>query len=200
MSAEVTVSKESLPDLQFVTVGGDVVTEDVVAVWAKDRLFLNSYGPTEATVACTVAQVRPGQGITIGKAFGHYEVHVLDPDTLELTPVGERGVLFIGGPTLARGYLNEAEKTAERFVNSRWGRLFNSGDACSLDKQGNITLYGRVNFQVKVRGLRIELEAVESAVKEIPGVFACEARAIDGQSLVMLVSGAQVEEQAVKAA
>ena len=173
------VSRTSgLPHLRILDVGGEALGADVVSTWAPGRRLFNSYGPSEISVVCTGAYVNPGDVITIGAQLPTYKCYILDPETLDLKPDGERGVLFVGGIGLARGYLEEEEKTKAKFIElPDIGRVYNTGDLALRDEFGRIHYHGRVDWQVKVRGIRIELEALEQAIMELSTVKHCEDRA-----------------------
>lgn len=110
-----------LPALRSVLVGGEACPRELVERWARSgRRMLNTYGPTEATVTATWAELRPGRPVTIGTALPTYSVLLLDEDLREVAP-GEVGEIAIGGPGVARGYVGLPEKTADRFARSRVG-------------------------------------------------------------------------------
>ena len=140
--------------------------------------FMNGYGPTESTTYVTafrISKVEPEtDNIPIGKPIATAEILVLD-SSLELTPVGVFGELYIGGRGLARGYINRPDLTAERFVphpyNQKGGeRLYRTGDRARWLADGNLEFQGRIDSQVKIRGYRIELGEIETALSEQPGV------------------------------
>jgi len=190
-----------LPHLRILDVGGEALGADVVETWAPGRQLFNSYGPSEISVVCTGGYVKTGDVITIGAQLPTYQCYILDPETMEVKAEGERGVLFVGGIGLARGYLEEEEKTNLKFIElPDIGRVYNTGDLASRAVDGRIHYHGRVDWQVKVRGIRIELEALEQAITELPNVKHCEARVLDGQRLVLLASGAaELSEAELKA-
>ena len=174
--ADVSRTPSGLPHLRILDVGGEALGADVVSTWAPGRRLFNSYGPSEISVVCTGAYVNPGDIITIGAELPTYTCYILDPETLDIKPDGERGVLFVGGIGLARGYLEEEDKTKAKFIELQGiGRVYNTGDLASRDELGRIHYHGRVDWQVKVRGIRIELEALEQAIVELPTVKHCEA-------------------------
>ena len=105
-----------LPHLRILDVGGEALGADVVETWAPGRQLFNSYGPSEISVVCTGGYVKTGDVITIGAQLPTYQCYILDPETMEVKAEGERGVLFVGGVGLARGYLEEEEKTKAKFV------------------------------------------------------------------------------------
>jgi amino acid adenylation domain-containing protein len=133
------------------------------------------YGPTEATIICAERSVTgPVKGAPIGKALENVQLYVLDHDLTEL-PAGSVGELYLGGPGLARGYLDRPELTAEKFVPNRFSesggeRLYRTGDLVKWDSEGNLEFVGRADRQVKIRGNRIELGEVETALEACAGV------------------------------
>ncbi|MFZ5515898.1 MAG: amino acid adenylation domain-containing protein [Candidatus Zhuqueibacterota bacterium] len=165
---------EVLPDLRIIISAGESCGRDVVAKWAPGRNFYNGYGPTEATVGPTIFKADPDKldsaTVPIGRPLSNVKVYLLDK-YLNPTPPGIPGEIYIGGVCLARGYHHRAEMTAERFVpdpfgQNAGGRLYRTGDMGKYLPDGTIEFYGRVDFQVKVRGFRIELAEIESVLTE----------------------------------
>ncbi|HJQ26137.1 MAG TPA: amino acid adenylation domain-containing protein [Blastocatellia bacterium] len=159
-----------LPDLSFVYVGGEVLPRDVADRWAKGRRLENGYGPTECTVTATHGRVREGEPISIGRLVCGFRGYVLN-ESLEEVEDGQPGELCIGGTGLARGYRNRSELTAAKFpVHPRFGRIYRTGDLVHRDRDGNYFYHSRIDAQVKLRGYRIELEAIEARLAEVEGV------------------------------
>jgi amino acid adenylation domain-containing protein len=136
--------------------------------------LVNNYGPAECTVVSTsgeLAQSERGPGIpSIGRAIAGAQVYLLDENLHEVPPGGQ-GEICIGGAGVARGYLNQPELTAERFVVREDGaRIYRSGDLGCLNPDGSIQFLGRVDQQVKIRGYRIECGEIESALNSLPSV------------------------------
>lgn len=160
-----------LPDLETITVAGEACPSDVVARWAEGRRFFNLYGPTETTIWTTAAECQAGTAKPpIGRPILNTQVYVLD-ERMEPTPIGVRGDLYIGGDSLARGYLNQPDLTAERFVPNPFSsdpgaRLYRSGDVARHLSDGQIEFIGRADSQVKIRGFRIEPGEIEAALVE----------------------------------
>lgn len=134
----------------------------------KMRLF-NTYGPTEITVSCNAKELTSATHVTIGAPLLGVTECVTDADGNEL-PIGVVGELWIGGRGVARGYVNLPEQTAERFVVRDGIRMYRSGDMARWTPDGEIEILGRNDNQIKLRGLRIELGEVESALLAIPDV------------------------------
>jgi amino acid adenylation domain-containing protein len=137
-------------------------------------VLVNNYGPAECTVVSTsgeLAQSDRGPGIpSIGRAIAGAQVYLLD-EKLQEVPAGSQGEICIGGAGVARGYLNQPELTAERFVLLSEGRrIYRSGDLGSINPDGSIQFLGRIDQQVKIRGYRIECGEIESALNGLPSV------------------------------
>ncbi len=150
-----------------------------LAVCDPSVRVINAYGVTEATIDSTFMDITPevlrGSGfVAIGKPIPNNTTYVLDRH-MQPCPVGIPGVLYIGGPGVARGYLKRPELTAEKFVPDPFSKvagakLYNSGDAARYLPDGNVEFLGRVDNQVKIRGFRIELGEVEAAIAKHPAV------------------------------
>ncbi|MBB4066665.1 Pls/PosA family non-ribosomal peptide synthetase [Gellertiella hungarica] len=167
---------EDVPSLRIIILGGEACPPAIASRWCRPgRRIFNSYGPTEATVVATAAEIRPGEAITIGKPIPNYSCYVVD-EALELVAEGEEGELLIGGPGVARGYLNRPELTLQKFVpnpfplSSMDPVLYRTGDAVSVDAQGNLRFHGRLDDQVKIRGFRVELGEIEARLSAFPGI------------------------------
>ena len=165
-----------VPSLRLVIVGGEACPPGIVERFTKNgcRLF-NSYGPTEATVVATIAEMKAGVPVTIGAPIPNYTAYVVD-ENLNPVPQGQQGELLLGGPGIAPGYLERPELTAQKFIANPFFKdapdalLYRSGDAVSIDDQGRIVFQGRIDDQVKIRGFRVELGEIETAIAEHEGV------------------------------
>jgi acyl-CoA synthetase (AMP-forming)/AMP-acid ligase II len=143
--------------------------------------LVNNYGVTEATVVSTSGAVAVDDGSgdlpDVGRPIPGASLHVLDPDGREV-PAGEAGELYIGGPSVAIGYLNRPELTAARFLPDPFaaeagGRLYRSGDSARIMPGGEIRFLGRLDDQVQIRGYRIEPEEIATALATHPAVGRC---------------------------
>jgi amino acid adenylation domain-containing protein len=130
----------------------------------------NMYGPTETTIWSTVYPVLGTDGpVPIGRPIANTQVYVLDGQ-LQPVPIGVAGELYIGGEGVIRGYWNRPELTAERFVDLPQGRVYRTGDLARWRADGVLEYLGRTDFQVKLRGHRLELGETETALARLPGV------------------------------
>lgn len=171
--------------LRQVHVGGEAMPPEGLKAWREaglgDIKLLNTYGPTEATVTASVLDCGPyvSEDITlptlmpIGSPLAGRALRVLDAD-LGLAPQGVVGELCIGGDVLARGYLGRAGLSAERFVadpvDEAGNRLYRTGDLVRWNEQGQLEYLGRIDHQVKIRGLRIETGEIEAELLAQPEV------------------------------
>lgn len=171
---------ERCRSLRRVIASGEALTPDLVQRFfarLPNVALHNFYGPTEAAVDVSHFQPRPGaeaRVIPIGRPAANTTLHVVD-EGLEPLPIGVPGELCIGGVQVARGYLDRPELDRERFVPDPFvaaegARLYRTGDLCRVLPDGQIEFLGRLDFQVKVRGLRIELGEIEAVLEAHPAV------------------------------
>jgi acyl-CoA synthetase (AMP-forming)/AMP-acid ligase II len=137
-----------------------------------DQLW-NVYGPTETTIWSTIEPVRSGPGpVSLGRPIANTRIAVVD-DQGEPVPWGVSGEIWIGGAGVARGYRNRPELTAERFVSSAFDpgeRIYRTGDLGRWRRDGALEHLGRLDFQVKIHGFRIEVHEIEGALEAIPEI------------------------------
>lgn len=159
------------PDLRKIMAGGEAVPAEAVNKWnAPGRRLINVYGPTEAAVGCTAYECPHTEwraAPPIGTPFTDRRMYVVDKWG-NLLPAGVAGELLIGGEEgLARGYLNQPELTAAAFTEDPFvpgGHVYRSGDLVRWNRDYQLEFVGRMDGQIKLRGLRIELEEIESAL------------------------------------
>ncbi len=191
--AHLQVMNQLIPDgeasdrCRVFVIGGEALLAEQVAFWrthAPNTRLVNEYGPTETVVGCCVYEVNADTATTgavpIGRPIANTQLYILDRD-LHPAPIGVTGELYIGGAGLARGYVNRPDLTAERFIPNPFAdktdagvpagaRLYRTGDLARYRPDGNIEFLGRTDRQVKVRGFRIELEEIESLLRQHPAV------------------------------
>jgi non-ribosomal peptide synthetase-like protein len=172
---------DPLPTLRLINLGGEACPDALAKRLAlPGRKLFNTYGPTEASVSATVAELKPGEPVTIGMPLPNYGLMVVDEQRRPL-PAGEVGELCIFGPGLAIGYLGRPDLTAERFVPNPLAaspdeaRMYLTGDLARLEPGGPAHCLGRTDSQVKIRGFRVELDEITSALTAQPGVTAAAA-------------------------
>lgn len=170
------LSKQKYPYLHLIIVMGDKCPRKVMDDWSEGRVLINGYGPTEATIGATLGIYDSDVSETcIGKPMNNYEVHILD-ESYQILPIDFAGELYIGGSGLARGYLNNPELTAEKFIELRLPfkenstRLYRTGDLAKWTKDGKIEFLGRIDYQIKIRGIRIEASEIESLINKFEAV------------------------------
>ncbi|MGW1895793.1 amino acid adenylation domain-containing protein, partial [Streptomyces sp. NPDC002004] len=173
-AALATVPDGPFPDFRTLVTGADAVSAELAGRWAGRFRMINSYGPTESTVAATMSRPLTGEGVPpIGSPVANTRAYVLDPG-LRPVPVGIPGELYIAGPGLARGYRGRPARTAERFVANPYGapgeRMYRTGDLVRRRPDGDLEYLGRTDAQVKVRGFRIELGEIEAAFDALPQI------------------------------
>ncbi|MEA5601597.1 amino acid adenylation domain-containing protein [Nostoc sp. UHCC 0252] len=163
---------KSLPALQTIICAGESCTDDIVKRWwNSQRRFFNAYGPTEATVWSTIAEISTiSEKPPIGRPIANTQIYILDKH-LQLLPIGITGELYIAGEGLAQGYLNRPELTIETFIpnpfnDKKGARLYKTGDLARYRPDGNIEFLGRIDNQVKIRGFRIELSEIETVLSQ----------------------------------
>ncbi len=149
--------------------------------------LINGYGPTETTICATFYKFEkmhsPEEKTPIGKPIDGYSVHIVDDD-MKACATGVQGEILVGGAGLARGYLNDPELSAKKFVPDVFSgvpgaRLYRTGDKAKFLEDGNIEFCGRGDFQVKIRGFRVELGEIESALMRHPKISEVCVTALD---------------------
>lgn len=192
LTSELATTDEILPSsVGLIVFGGEGALSEKLKLWQKcmdDRVnrhmliaapkLMNGYGPTEATIAVTFCKLLESvietkhSNVPIGKPIANVQLYILDQQ-LQPVHIGVSGELYIGGISLARGYLDRPELTADKFIPNPFKeseRLYKTGDLARYLSDGNIELLGRIDNQVKIRGFRIELGEIEAALAQHPAV------------------------------
>ncbi len=181
--------------LRQVHIGGEAMPPEGIEAWRQaglgDVALINTYGPTEATVVVTTFDCGPlvhanaalPTAVPIGQTLPGRVIRVLDDQGQTALP-GARGELLIGGQLLARGYFQRPSLTAERFIpdpfSADGGRLYRSGDLATYTTDGRLDYAGRLDHQVKIRGLRIELGEIEAHILADVSVREAVVLAVEG--------------------
>ncbi|MBD3884823.1 amino acid adenylation domain-containing protein [Phormidium tenue FACHB-886] len=161
--------------VKHVFTGGDTVSPDLLE--EMKRVFQNAnvavlYGCSEVSSLCATYPVPRDQVLTksrIGKPFNNVSIRLYDSQQ-NLLPIGIPGEIHIGGAGVTKGYLNREELTQEKFVTIDGQRFYRTGDLGRFGADGNLEFLGRADFQIKLRGIRIELGDIEAALRQAPGV------------------------------
>jgi amino acid adenylation domain-containing protein len=204
VSAQLATENLTIPDsVRLVIIGGEKANRNYLEIWqqkvGKQVRLVNTYGPTETTIVattCDLSSIATTDEVPIGKAIPQVQTYVLSPEDLQFVPVGVAGELCIGGVGIARGYLNQSELTAQKFIANPYSkepgeRLYKTGDLVRYLADGNLEFLGRIDSQVKIRGFRIELGEIEvllnqhSDVKE--SVVISREETIGNQRLVAYI-------------
>lgn len=165
---------EFFKDITDILVGGEPINEKILKNMQdnSDARIFNMYGPTETTIWSTVKELTKEKEITIGKPIANTQVYVLDKN-LKIVPIGVTGELYIAGDGVGKGYLNREDITKERYLKNPYlenSIMYKTGDICKFDENGELHYLGRDDNQVKIRGLRIELDEIENRITKFLGV------------------------------
>ncbi|BCE03391.1 amino acid adenylation domain-containing protein [Marinicellulosiphila megalodicopiae] len=205
---------EAPKSLQMVLVAGEECSTELVNNhfkndgWHQARL-INEYGPTEATVWSTYYECKPSDmgKVPIGIAAPHCELYVLD-EHKKLCPTGVIGELYVGGPAVAKGYLDQKELTLEKFVNNPFSNnqsnMYKTGDLVKwVSNNGKkvIEFVGRIDNQIKIRGYRVELSEIESTILNFSGISEAVVVAVgEPKQLVAYVKASNSSDNNIQAA
>ena len=163
--------KKSLSQIKVFNVGAEAFPEalyDKIMALGTNAITFNGYGPTETTIGCAFDQVT-GDKITIGKPMANIKMVMIDKYR-NLLPAGVPGELLIIGNGVGRGYVGKPEMTADKFIQFEGMSAYRSGDLAKWNHHGKIEFMGRMDNQVKLRGLRVELDEIENVMNQYPTV------------------------------
>jgi amino acid adenylation domain-containing protein len=191
--------------LRLVCAAGEACPADLAARWAERAELWNLYGPTEATIWATYARIdrapAPGAVVPIGRPIDRLTTLVVDAG-MRPVPVGVAGELCLAGIGVATGYLGDPATTARHFVRGGEALTYRTGDLVRQSRDGMLYFLGRIDRQVKVRGLRIEPEEIEQCLRRHPAVAEAVVAAhdaADGTTLVAYLHGAEVDVATINA-
>ncbi|KAL7800773.1 non-ribosomal peptide synthetase, siderophore synthesis [Trichoderma afarasin] len=211
VAASLLRKRENVPTLQLLLTIGEMLNEPVIREFggSQDRksLLWAMYGPTEATIHCTVQEEFTSTSSirNIGVPLPTVSCFIVEPAEsadesrdVKILPKGEVGELAVGGYQLADGYLNRQEQTASSFISSPYGLIYRTGDKARISSDGTIEIFGRLSEgQVKLRGQRLELGEVQSAVLKTPGCHLAVGAVIDSILVVFCVADTGVTEDLI---
>ncbi|MBE6041062.1 MAG: amino acid adenylation domain-containing protein [Clostridiales bacterium] len=202
------LEEEELPPLRLVMASGEVMPVKQLNMWMDafpDAVFVNQYGPTEMADICAYYIVdrrfKDTESLPIGRACEHMDLIILNENDEEAAP-GEEGELCGRGPSLAYGYYNNPEKTAEVFVQNPLvsayeEKIYRSGDLVRLNERGELIYVTRKDFQIKHMGHRIELGEIETAASSLEGMERCACVYDDVRKMIVMFCTGSIEEDKV---
>jgi amino acid adenylation domain-containing protein len=206
---------DAFADLKYVVFGGEMADPRTVAAVLRagpPQHLVNAYGPTETTVAATTLHIgslpEGAVSVPIGSPISNTTIYVLDR-LKNLVPIGVVGEIYIGGPGVARGYIGAPELTGERFIPDPFSaqpdaRLYKTGDLAKWLPEGNLEFIGRTDFQIKIRGFRVEPGEIEAILKQYPAArdAVIEVRDLEnqGKQIIAYVAGdtSQLSERGIR--
>ncbi|KAH6654887.1 amino acid adenylation domain protein [Truncatella angustata] len=185
-----------LNSLRCISVGAEAVPAHLLETWRERVVMINSYGPTETSIAVAFQKYTKGgppiEEVSVGRPPDGTEIYICDPSLTRILPYGMEGEVCIGGKSLSRGYCQRADLTETRFaIHPALGtRLYRSGDRGLLTPDGSLVIRGRMDREIKIRGYRIAPEEVEKAIAAAdPGVRGSSVQVSpDGFSLLAIVT------------
>ena len=205
-----STKESSQSNLQIVFCSGEALKNNTCDTFYKlipDISLYNLYGPTEASIDVSYSLCEPDKKVTIGKPISNTKFYILDNYLLP-TPIGVPGELYIGGAGLARGYLNLPQLTKEKFINNPFAtpddiakgytRLYKTGNICKWLANGEIEYIGRNDFQVKLRGFRIELVEIENVISAINNIKQSCVLVKNETLVAYYVANIEIDESVIK--
>eukprot|EP00833_Pecoramyces_ruminatium_P010312 jgi/Orpsp1_1/1184344/evm.model.c7180000089162.1 len=174
----------SIKNVKWILLGGEKADLEIISSIQNNSEYTNVlsvYGPTETSVVSNIKildrsiskNIKFNPQVTVGKPLCNFKMYILDK-YMKPVPVGVVGEIYIGGYGVGKGYLNRPELTKEKFldcsyykINGNIGKMYRTGDLGKWTEEGEIVCCGRIDFQVKIRGQRIELNEIENCIKEI---------------------------------
>ena len=168
---DIDVFVDALKGFKYLDMGAEAVPMELcnrLRNLGVNANILNGYGPTETTITATYSLVKD-KYMTIGTPVANTKAYILDKHA-HILPINAIGDLTIAGESVGLGYLAMEEKTKESFIEVNGLKAYRSGDMARINNEGNIEFFGRLDNQVKLRGLRVELDEIERVLNSYPGV------------------------------
>ncbi len=164
-----TIDVTKCKHIKTVAVAGEPCPVILANSWSKKCTFYNCCGPTETTIVNTMKKCEPNSHeLSIGKPTPNNTVYILDENKTPLN-IGEIGIMWAGGNCVTNGYINNFELNDKRYANDiflkKGGKMFNTGDLGKWNTNGELIHYGRIDDQVKIKGFRVELDAISKIIE-----------------------------------
>lgn len=193
-----TLTAEECPHLHSVAVAGEPCPQTLAERWARKCSFYNGCGPTETTIVNTLSRY-PGKGpLTIGRPTPNNTVYILDADGKPCA-IGQPGEMWAGGAGVSMGYINNPDLTRERYRPDPFlggeQQMFRTRDIGRWNASGELEHLGRTDDQVKVRGFRVELDAVSAMLEQLPGCTRAATLKLNERELIAFASPASLDRQ-----
>ena len=168
---EIDGLKELIANFKIFVVGGEGFPKHLYDILSKvsDAKIINSYGPTEITVACNDKIIDKPNVVSVGGPMLNVYEEIMDMDANPLPP-NVLGELYVAGKGVSRAYYNRPEKNAEAYLTINGIKFYRTGDLAKWDENGEVEILGRLDDQIKLRGLRVEIGEIESSIKEFEGI------------------------------
>lgn len=169
-----TINPENCKDVKSVAVAGEPCPLILANTWSKICDFYNCCGPTETTIVNTMQKCHPNsKELSIGKPTPNNTVYILDKNN-KPCKIGDIGIMWAGGYCVTKGYINNQDLTNKRYAHDPFinngSRMFNTGDLGKWNENGELLHFGRVDDQVKIKGFRVELDAISKIIETLPQV------------------------------
>ncbi|KAH9832447.1 Acetyl CoA synthetase-like protein [Teratosphaeria destructans] len=196
-SALSTISPEAVPSLKQVTLVGERLTKDQVAKWVDHVEVRNTYGLSEVAQLNFGTRLGPNSNPSnVDHPKDTTSAYVLVPGSVELSPIGVPGELCLVGPQLADGYLNDPERTKRAFLDNPLGpgRMYRTGDMAKMHHDGSFGILGRLDFQAKINGQKVEPGEVDKALSSHPAISGTVTVPAEISGRTSLVTGVVLNE------
>ena len=187
-TAAALIKAADLPTVKCFITSGEATSRSIIADWGERRCYFNAYGPTETTNVCNarLVQFSDTYPSAIGPLFDNSSGFVLDSQ-LNILPLLAQGELYVGGAQVIAGYFGNAELTSKSFItHESLGRLYRTGDVVRMLEDGSLSICGRIDTQVKIRGHRIELEEINHTLRSLSDVLDA-ATIVKDESLISFI-------------
>lgn len=199
--------KENLKSLKYIMLAGEQLPKTLVNNIGKiipEVTIYNGYGPSETTIFSSTKNVTDKENVTIGRPIANTQIYVLNKNK-KLLPQGIIGEMYISGDGVGRGYMNKKEQTENSFISNPFipgTIMYKTGDLGAINEKQEIICYGRIDNQVKIRGLRIELQEIEKQMQSIYNIADCVVvkRQVNGREnlCAYYTQNGQVDESVMK--